>query len=154
MNQLDIIVRNRNTYELRKYILERVNFNYTFLSKNYFYTSIKKFYQIKKDVQQIEKKMNIKEINSLIYLILPNLLDHHKQVRTYYNWTCQICHINCLNDKDLLDTHIISWPKDILTNKNILVCCRLCHYNINPKKHFNLKVSTTIKNSILNLRKK
>ena len=29
IDQLDI-VRNRNTYELRKYILERVNFNYTF----------------------------------------------------------------------------------------------------------------------------
>ena len=151
------IVRTRNESELKKFILEKVEFKYRFSNDN-FMTEISKFHRIKKEVFNMEKRLGIPLKHSLIYKVSVNLFDNNFHVRNYYNWKCQICNIDCSKDKDLLDAHINAYGLRGNKNKNLIqkndttVCCRLCHYNIDPKTHFNLILTDSIKQRIYKLR--
>ena len=93
----------------------------------------------------------------MIYKISLNLFDNNEDVRNYYHWKCQKCKIDCKNDKDILDVHrndfgFFGNSSDIIEKIDLTVYCRLCHYNIDPKKHFNLNITDEIKNRIYKLR--
>ena len=87
------------------------------------------------------------------------MLDYNQDVRRHFNWKCQKCKINCINDKDLLDVHVNhsaglrgKEKENIIEKKDLIVYCRVCHYNIDPKNHKNLDMSKDIYSRIEKLK--
>ena len=153
---LNNIIYYRDYNALKRYILSHIDFKYTFTS-DYYQTNISNYLYIQSYVIKFEKyvlKMNLNQ--SLIFKISLNLFDHNNDVRNYYNWKCSICNVNCINDKDILDIHVINFNKGrykyIIGKNNLKVCCRLCHYNIDPKNHWNLNINKDVCQRINNLR--
>ena len=156
-DELKQLVLNKNIEKIRNYILERQDFKYTFTANN-FYKDIRNWMKIKNQIVKIEiqNKMYTNYRQSIIYKLQINILDANYDVRKHYNYKCQICNLDMKNNKDILDVHYKSSKNKrfhIIEKSNLLVCCRLCHFNIDPKTHWNLDISQKILNRILKLRK-
>jgi hypothetical protein len=149
----NIIIKN-DAEQLLNFIIQQKLFTTLFI-KNNFKCDTTKFKKCIRDISKIEKSINRPIRKSLIYQISPNIVDLDYKIRDSYNWKCQICNISCLNNKDLLDIHTKSgvfYIKNILKKEDVIVCCRLCHYNINPNDHQNLVLTNNIINRIHILR--
>ena len=140
-NKLNNIIINNDTNEFINYIITNKLISTIFKNKN-FICNIIKYKKFIKYVRSIEIEINRHYSESIIYKTLPNIIDTDYRIRNYYNWKCEICNIDCINNKDLLDIHTKSlgiFNKNILNKNDIIICCRLCHYNIDPKDHKNLR---------------
>ena len=157
---LNEIILKRDHKALKKFILDKCKFEYTFSLADY-WTDISYFLKIKQYVFWFEKyKLKIPLNNSIIYKITLNLFDYNGDVRRYKGWRCELCKIDCIKDKDLLDAHVNNSglrgkeKKHIIRKSDLTVCCRVCHYNIDPKTHFNLDMNDDVYKRVDNLRKK
>lgn len=154
-DKLKILIDNNDYLNFKKYLYSSNLFNINF-SNNDFNCDTRKYKQIAKYVYLTEKKnYKRKFTDSLVYKTSLNIIDINNKIRDYYNWKCEICGINCFNNKNILDIHsktgVIGMNNNV-TKKDIIICCRLCYFNIKPSEHWNSDMSKTIINKIHYLR--
>lgn len=134
---LNDIIENFDIERYTRYIEDNIDFTIHFISEDSFYIDLTSYRNLIKYIRHYEKLYKgISPKDSLIYTNSLNIIDKEYKIREMYNYTCTLCGLDCHN-KDILDVHL-NKIKNIITNKDIVVCCRQCHYNIDPKTHFNL----------------
>lgn len=74
-----------------------------------------------------------------------------RRYRSYKNWTCEMCHVNLSEHRELLDTHHIDGVKQNNATYNLKALCKTCHQK--QPHHGHYRVAFDVQSKLDELRK-